>query len=311
MSGVNMRGRCSGKISFGERKMEFLQKYGAFSGNSDPRSRFAVQFFYPDRSDPNLQELRKRYKLDEVAGDGSELQRIVNLMTWAYQRNGRVGIPAEARSPVRFKEAVRGEKRLIDCYWKNILFGEAGMAMGFHSRLTHLLPHSDEERESHFVTSVYSRSMGKWLMMDPESGIYVTDEQGNPLGICEIRRRLVANHPMKAVQVEKSWLKKTLMQLTEYLEGADYFWFLSDFIFKIRCPQYSPGIRSVRDRDVYFELLPEGYEENPLIRARLIRQGMKICYLYDEAVFWQSPLLENPTHKAVPVRDISECVSAL
>lgn len=272
--------------------MAFLQKYRSFPGTLDGRVG-SVRFFYAGQGDPNLRELRKRYNLEEVSGKGDELQCIVRLMTWVYRRNGCLRAASGTLAAEECEAPTRGVKRRIDCYWKNVLFSEACLAMGHPSRLTHLLPHFDEERQSHFVTSVYSRTLGKWLMMDPESGVYVTDERGVPLGVSEVRRRLAANRPLKTVQVEKNWLKKTLMQLTEYLEGEDYFWFLSEIIFKVRCPQYSLGGWRSGSPSAYFELLPEGYEENPLTRARLKKQGKKICYLHDETLFWQSPLRDD------------------
>ncbi|HLN71695.1 MAG TPA: hypothetical protein VK205_00270, partial [Prolixibacteraceae bacterium] len=41
---------------------------------------------YQAKEAPELQELRRKYNLDSVAGNGSEVSRIINLMKWVHQQ---------------------------------------------------------------------------------------------------------------------------------------------------------------------------------------------------------------------------------
>jgi len=76
--------------------------------------------------------------------------------------------------------------------------------------------------------------------------------------------------------------------LRDFIEGADYTWFLSDFIFKIQCPQISMFDQRSKPDKVYFELIPDGYREELLQEPKITKRG-KIIYLNDEGLFWQNP----------------------
>lgn len=271
--------------------MNLLAKHSAFSGKKYRDLPVLVRFSYGDEGDSRLSQLRRTYKLDELAGAGWEVERIIRLMSWVHRLDcaDRKLDPLRKHYKVKTGSLSREEKKALGCRFKTALLNDVYLAMGFCSRQTHLLPHSDEDRESHFVTSVFSQDLDRWIMMDPMYGVYVSDEQGDILGVAEIRRRLIFGRPLKAVHVGKTWLKRVLLHLAEYFEGADYFWFLSDFIFKIRCPQQSRLPQDTKATRVYFELLPDGYRENPLVEARLNRKGKKVYYLDDEDLFWQKP----------------------
>lgn len=249
-----------------------------------------VSFLYADTGDTNLQKLRARYRLDERAGKGSELEQIVRLMTWVHRLDSQeqpVMNPGFTHPGLELEK-----KKKVEGYLKSVFLNGVYLAMGFASRHTHLLPLRDEYQKSHYVTSVYSRDLDRWLMMDPDFGVYVTDEQGVILGVAQIRRRLMGNQALKVVRPGKGWLKKMVMRVVEYLEGVDYLWFLSDFIYKIRCPKLSCYAHDCQASRTFFELLPSGYRENPLIRADFSRHGKRVFYLDDEDLFWQEPRCE-------------------
>ncbi|MEJ2628271.1 MAG: hypothetical protein P8078_06925, partial [bacterium] len=159
----------------------------------------------------------------------------------------------------------------------------------FCSRHTHLLPHSHEERESHFITSVYSRTLDKWILMDPDFGVYVTDDKGNILGVEEIRRKLISDEPMKVLHPGSNSLETAWENIGNFIEGADYLWFLSDFIFKIRCPKYSRFAQDTLPIREYFELIPDRYRPELLQESRLTGRGKKIYSINDENLFWLKP----------------------
>ena len=182
----------------------------------------------------------------------------------------------------------------INCYMKTIILNEILLAKGFSSRWTHLLPHSHEEDESHFVTSVYSRTLGKWILMDPDFGVYVTDENSSILSVAEIRNRLIAGEPIVVVGLDtsQSILAQSWGSVREFVEGADYLWYLSKNIFKIRCPQVSKFNQRAMPDKVYFELLPDGYRDDLLQKSEMTTRG-KVFYISDEDLFWQKPAEES------------------
>jgi hypothetical protein len=68
----------------------------------------------------------------------------------------------------------------------------------------------------------------------------MTDDKRNILGVAEIRSRLIAGESLVVKDVSgRSVFANAWDNMSNFIDGADYPWFLSDFIFKIRCPQIS------------------------------------------------------------------------
>ncbi len=278
-------------LALGREWAGLLKKHATFSAKP---SGFPVEvdFSYADSSDENLTKLREMYDLETIAGQGTETDRIINLTRWVYQLTGHANEPEIPKELNAFSliRLARDEHMQINCYMKTVILNEIFLAMGLSSRWTHLLPHSREEDESHFVTSVYSPALGKWILMDPDFGVYVTDEKGAILGVAEIRNRLIAGEPLVVEELDtsQSVLARTWGGVRNLIEGVDYPWFLSKFIFKIRCPQVSRfNQRSMSDK-AYFELLPDGYREELLRESRMTERG-KVVYINNEGLFWQKP----------------------
>jgi hypothetical protein len=283
----------SQNVSLGREWMSLLKKHSTFSAKR-PGYPVEVAFQYAAQADENLKRLRETYNLEAIAGQGSETDRIINLTRWVFQLTGHANEPKIPKELNAFNliHLAKDEHMQINCFMKTVILNEVFLAMGFFSRWTHLLPHSKEEEESHFVTSVYSRALQKWILMDPDFGVYVTDKKGNILGVEEIRRRLIVGQPLlvkEVVNVRRSVFAKTWEKLRNFIGGADYLWFLSDFIFKVRCPQVSMFDQRSQPNKVYFELIPDGYHEGLMQKPKETEKGDKIVFSNDESLFWQKP----------------------
>jgi hypothetical protein len=144
------------------------------------------------------------------------------------------------------------------------------------------MPHSNEDKESHFVVSVYSNDLRKWVYMDPDFGGYFMDENGNILGIAEIRHRLIAGEPLLANRDVKGF--------TLVLGKGSYPWYLSKNIFRYACSRHNEFDQETTRKDkVYYELIPDGYREELLLEPEMTKRGNKIIHVNDETLFWQNP----------------------
>jgi hypothetical protein len=267
----------------GKRWLGLLKAYPGFSGKA--REHCAdMQFQYSDAQDKNLKRLRETYCLDAVAGEGPEIERIVNLMKWVnrltwHHPNPRIPGPYNA---LRLITLSKGHRRGINCWMFALTLNEVYLSMGFASRLVHLMPHSNENRESHFAVAVYSLEAGRWLYMDPDFGGFFMDEHGNLLGVAEIRRRLVNGEPLVA--------NRDVRGFTVFLGKGSYPWYLSKNIFKHACAQRSEFDQETDRKDkVYYALIPDGYREELLLEPEITKRGTRIVYINDEELFWQKP----------------------
>lgn len=281
----------SQNVALGRQWAGLLKNHPTFSGQQ-PSPTVDVTFTYAAPTDENLARLRKLYDLDSIAGQGPEVQRMINLMRWVYQLTGHANepeIPKELTA-VNLIRLAKDEHMLINCYMKTVILNEVYLAMGWPSRQTHLLPSEREEVESHFITSVYAASLSKWIMMDPDMGTYVTDENGTILGVPEIRSRMIAGRPLRVKDVDDiGRLARARIGWSYFVRGVDYLWFLSEFLFKIRCPQRSLFNQASEPNRVMVELIPDGYREDLLQEPRTDERGRKIISINDEGLFWQRP----------------------
>ena len=266
---------------YGKEFKDILKKHSTFSAKQKDRYS-PVSFQYVNANDENLKQLRDEYELDAVAGKGSETERIVNLMKWVHQLARRSINPTAPKelNALNLIKLCKSENKKLNCWMYSIILNEVYLSLGYPSRMVHLKPHSGEDKESHFVTSVYSSNLRKWIMMDPDMCGFLRDENGNILGISEIRQRLIADEPLIVnddifPKVVGKWI---------------YTWYLSKNIFRFNCQQISEfGQESQRENRTYFELLPDGFREKLLTKPEITPRGNKIVYTNDESLFWQSP----------------------
>ncbi|NHJ05555.1 MAG: hypothetical protein EAX90_12075 [Candidatus Heimdallarchaeota archaeon] len=276
--------------SLGREWLELLREYHNFPANERSLTK-KIDFYYSSAADENLQKLRERYELDKIAGDGSELNKIINLMTWVYSLTTHANEPAipTERNAFSFIHMATVENKSINCYMKTVILNEVYLSMGFFSRHTHLLPHSKEEEASHYVTSVFSHTLGKWILMDPDFGVYVKDKKGNILGVSDIRKGLIDGKSMRVVHTGRSFWERIKIAKENFMTKIDYFWFLSEHIFKIRCPKISKFNQDSDAIKECYELLPENYKNELLFTSQLTKNGRKILFINNEREFWQEP----------------------
>jgi hypothetical protein len=153
-----------------------------------------MEFVY-NFNNQKLNELKKKYNLESVAGNGDEIEKIINLMKWVHKTvgwDGSNGIKADKNALSIIKKAVSNSLK-VNCRGIGIVLSEVYLSMGFKSKFVTCMPKSTQDCDCHIVTSVYSETKNKWLMMDACLENYCMDESGNILSIEEIRERFINN----------------------------------------------------------------------------------------------------------------------
>ena len=175
--------------------LDILKKAGKYN-LSDKRE--ILKFTYEAENSPELVELRKKFNLDSIAGAGDELSKIFNLLHWVHNSfafdgskelppyDGIVDLMTKCykSSNTMYCGALAGV--LNDCY----------LAMGLKSRQVVCLPKDSTDFDCHSINTVYSKTLSKWLWIDPTNNAYVMNEKGELLSIEEVRERLINNKPL-------------------------------------------------------------------------------------------------------------------
>ena len=100
--------------------------------------------------------------------------------------------------------------------------------MGFKSRRVQCMPYDAYDFDSHVVNIVYISDQKKWICVDASWNRFVTDEQGNLLGLKEFRERVASN-------------KKILVngKADSDDESSFYLGYMSKNLFWFLCPAKS------------------------------------------------------------------------
>jgi hypothetical protein len=242
-----------------------------------PTDGSAPAFAYQPQDAPDLAALRKTCRLDEVAGNGPEFERIVNLMRWVHaqvRHDGSSKNP-EPMNALHLLEVCRAEKRGINCRMMATILNEAYLSLGFKSRQVTCQPLDEKDPDCHVITTVWSNDLGKWLYMDPTMEAWFTDGQGHPLSISEVRERLISGGPLELAK-GANWNGRSE-------NPATYKAYMAKNLVRITCPVESAFGYESRPGRRYVTLDGLGFPARP---ARDAAGGLIV---HDPAAFWVRP----------------------
>lgn len=235
------------------------------------------EFSYQSADNHNLKEVKNYFKLDTIAGNGNEVSKIINIMLFVtnsitYDGTNWALCEFDAIDLYNYHKATG---KGINCRHKAMVLNEMYLAMGFKSRYVTCMPKDDNDPDCHVINCVYSETLQKWLWMDPSHGIYVMDENNNPLSISEVRERLKNNKPLqlnKETERTKEWY-------LDYYMAKNLYW--------IQCTNTSRFNTESRYRNndkelKYIALTPSGFED-----GNRYLKGNTITHSPD--YFWQLP----------------------
>lgn len=213
------------------------------------------QFTYQSADDPHLRALRERYDLDSIAGKGTDVSQIINLMEWVHYlipHDGNKGNPDIKNAMSMIRECKRDDKTL-NCRGMAITLNEVYLAMGFKSRFVTCLPKDTTDQDCHVITVVWAPSLRKWIWMDPTFMAYVMNEDGQLLGIEEVRERLIHGKPL-ILNPDANHNRDEIQTKSDYLD-----YYMAKNLYKLECAvssEYDYETPADGKEHVYIQLVP-------------------------------------------------------
>jgi len=273
---------------FGFRFHSRLRRHPAFTPPAESSAPLGSIVYAPPEH-AILAALREKYDLESVAGQGTEMERLARLMEWVH------GLTTHARNPswperlngLHLAELAREQGKRFNCWMYSIVLNDVLLSMGYASRVIHLWPYKELPNDSHVVTCVYSRDLSKWVMLDPDMCACITDEAGSPLGVEEIRARIIRREQLRvADSVHLAYASLLGRPLLKRL----YIWYLSKNIFRYDTPARSePDYERTTPGKTHIHLIPDGYHDEWLAAPHITKRGNTIRYVRDPEAFWQVP----------------------
>lgn len=246
-------------------------------------------FTYQSENEPHLVALREYYHLDSVAGKGTDLSQIINLMEWVHYlipHNGSKGNP-DTKNAMSMIRACKRDGKTLNCRGLGIVLNEVYLAMGFKSRFVTCLPKDTADGDCHVITMVWAPSLRKWIWMDPTFMAFVMNEDGELLGIEEVRDRLINGKPL-ILNPDANHNRDEIQAKAYYLD-----YYMAKNLYKLECPASSeydyetPGDGKTR---AYVQLVPGSTTSTPVTVSN--KQGQVAYVLYrtgDVKAFWAPP----------------------
>jgi hypothetical protein len=222
-------------------------------------------FSYQQSDNANLTALREGFNLDSIAGQGSDVLQILNLMHWVHDvvpHDGMNGNP-EVKNALSMLEVCKKDSRGLNCRGLALILNECYLSMGIKSRIVTCLPKDSLkiDQDCHVINSVYSESLNKWLWIDPTFDAYVMNEKGEMLSIAEVRERLI-NDKTLILNPDANWNNQSAQTKEDYLES-----YMAKNLYMLECPassEYNMETSSEGKTYNYIRLLPLDYfEQNP------------------------------------------------
>ena len=156
-------------------------------------SRFA--FATSDYHDELLEELRRRYRLEEVVAAGEdEWNRQLLLKDWVAGKITNGNPTVEARDALEILENAAAGKKFY-CTYFAITYMQCAQALGWQARKLGVdrLHGPDSLGSSHHgVAEVWSNRFAKWVVIDAQSNLHF-EKDSFPLSAWEIRAEWLKN----------------------------------------------------------------------------------------------------------------------
>ncbi len=177
-----------------EDDLRYLKLFSEYDNVVRDNSHCPVFLF--DIDSPGIQKIKKIWDIDNVAGDGTELQKIGRLKKWANQLLCFKGLKLESRRYDKLDcfdtiSLAKKEGYSLNCRYISLIFTQILLAAGFKARWVSCLPMELNYNECHCVTEVYINELKKWIVVDVAFNLLYFDKMGNLLNLYELRQHIL------------------------------------------------------------------------------------------------------------------------
>ena len=258
-------------------ELEILKEAPAYAYDSAMK----LNFRYAPPSDSLLKLSRERFNLDSIAGDGDDISRIKNLLSWVHNNithDGSNGLAPGARNLRNTYDSANLDSCGYNCRALAISLTEALLAEGIPARYITCLPKAWEtDNDCHVICVAWSESLDKWVWVDPTFAAFVTDENGMMLHPGEVRHRIQNGLPL-VLNKDANWNNQWEETQDDYI---DYYMAKNLYILQTNTfNQAEPEGDSNHEQGYHVALVPQGVE-----------YPNSDYNTTDEQWFWQTPKL--------------------
>jgi hypothetical protein len=251
-------------------------------------------FTYQSCGNPDLMALRKAFNLDSIAGKGTEVLKILNLLHWVHNlipHDGNHNNPVVKNAMSMIAECKR-DNRGLNCRGLALVLNECYLSLGIKSRIVTCYPKDSlkVDNDCHVINSVYSDTLKKWLWIDPTFNAYVMNEKGELLSIEEVRERIINDRPV-ILNPDANWNNQNPQPKEYYL-----FNYMAKNLYILECPvisEYNMETAESGKSYTYIQLLPLDYYNQLPDRNETVGKKTYTTWITyktnNPELFWKKP----------------------
>jgi len=251
-------------------------------------------FTYQPSDNQNLTDLRKAFNLDSIAGKGTDILKILNLLHWIHNlipHDGNHENPVVKNAMSMIAECKRDDRGL-NCRGLATVLNECYLSLGIKSRIVTCLPKDSLkiDNDCHVINSVYSETLKKWLWIDPTFNAYVMNENGEMLSIEEVRERIIQDKTV-ILNPDANWNNQNPQTTEYYLLN-----YMAKNLYILECPansEYNMETRESGRTYSYIQLLPlDYYQQSPDKTEKKDEKTNTTWTTFktnNSKLFWQTP----------------------
>jgi hypothetical protein len=234
---------------------------------------------------PEYEELRNKYNLVKIAGNGSDFVRAKRLLHYLAPRlthSSWYDNHIECNALRLLEYSLDNPEQGINCLNKSKILVECCMALGIFARRVSIMPFSPYDFDNHVVTEIYDRTLEKWIMLDPTTDGYFIDEAKTPLSLLEMRSKFANAEFITFVLSTES--QKDIQKLR--VKHLDTNMYICKNLFYFQVEQYS----TFGEKDSFLQFIPLHYS---IKRTKQANLKYRIDNLPDEYEDFRKDLEES------------------
>lgn len=164
-------------------------------------------------------------------------------------------IEPEHRNAIDLWKYTKNVAPAFNCRMHSILTFELMLAAGLDARYVTCLPEDEDDSDCHVVNEVWLPEQKKWVMIDSDMGHYISNPDGVPLSLKEIREHYISGEDMVIYDLLKN----------APMKDDDYAAYMAKNTYWFRCHetlsyyQEDPENRK-REAGRHINLVPAGFE---------------------------------------------------
>jgi hypothetical protein len=260
-----------------------------FSAYSDEKAVWSGSFSCKNAAtDGDLRDLKKKYALDRLAYNRSELDTCLKAMEWTFCRL----LHKEFREfsgklhAIEILEFSVVNRVTLNCLCHATILTEVLLALGFKARTISCLPIDVAPNDNHVITTVFITGLGKWVMLDPSLCCYITDKNKTMLSIPEIRRSLIDDSPLEVCLYSRFLNTKSPVSGYSSFDKTEYLTYLYKNFFRFMACAVQ-GADPAPGDDIFYQLVPDGYlAHNTEQKNGLWEKSITIRITNNAGFFW-------------------------